>query len=47
MTVLQANRYKEIIDKRGAQGELFGLDSEFVKHIFELFMRSRYVNRWK
>ena len=31
MTVLQANRYKEIIDKRGAQGELFGLDSEFVK----------------
>ncbi len=36
MTVLQANRYKEIIDKRGAQGELFGLDSEFVKHIFEL-----------
>lgn len=36
MTVLQANRYKEIIDKRGAQGELFGLDLEFVKHIFEL-----------
>lgn len=36
MTVLQANRYKEIIDKRGAQGELFGMDSEFVKHIFEL-----------
>lgn len=36
MTVLQANRYKEIIDKRGAQGELFGMDLEFVKHIFEL-----------
>lgn len=36
MTVLQANRYKEIIDKRGAQGDLCGMDSDFVKHIFEL-----------
>ena len=36
MTVLQTNRYNEILDKRGAQGTLCGMDSEFVKHVFEL-----------
>ena len=36
MTVLQTSRYNEILDKRGAQGTLCGMDSEFVKHVFEL-----------
>ena len=35
MTILQTSRYNEILDKRGAQGSLCGMDSEFVKHIFE------------
>lgn len=35
MTVLQTGRYNEILDKRGAQGVLFGMDPEFVKDIFE------------
>ena len=35
MTVLQAQRYNEILDKRGAQGALCGMDSDFVKTIFE------------
>ena len=35
MTVLQTVRYNEILDKRGAQGSLAGMDSEFVKEIFE------------
>ena len=35
MTVLQAQRYNEILDKRGAQGSLCGMDSEFVKKIYE------------
>ena len=35
MTVLQTVRYNEIRDKRGAQGSLAGMDSEFVKEIFE------------
>ena len=35
MTVLQASRYNEILDKRGAQGALFGMSPEFVKEIFE------------
>lgn len=35
MTVLQTARYNEILDKRGAQGSLCGMDSEFVKTIFE------------
>ena len=36
MTVLQTGRYNEIIDKRGMQGTLCGMNSEFVKHVFEL-----------
>lgn len=35
MTVLQTSRYNEILDKRGAQGSLCGMDSAFVKSIFE------------
>ncbi|MDO4160810.1 MAG: bifunctional 3-deoxy-7-phosphoheptulonate synthase/chorismate mutase type II [Prevotellaceae bacterium] len=35
MTVLQTSRYNEILDKRGAQGVLCGMDSEFIKTIFE------------
>ena len=35
MTVLQPVRYSEILDKRGAQGVLCGMDAEFVKKIFE------------
>ena len=35
MTILQTGRYNEILDKRGAQGSLCGMDPEFVKHVFE------------
>ena len=35
MTVLQTGRYNEILDKRGAQGTLCGMDPKFVKEIFE------------
>lgn len=35
MTILQTHRYNEILDKRGAQGALCGMDADFVKHIFE------------
>jgi chorismate mutase len=35
MTVLQANRYNEILSKRGAQGALCGMGAEFVAHVFE------------
>ena len=35
MTVLQAQRYNEILDKRGAQGALCGMGPEFVAKVFE------------
>ena len=35
MTVLQTTRYNEILDKRGAQGSLCGMDANFVKKVFE------------
>ena len=35
MTVVQTDRYNEILDKRGAQGVLCGMDGDFVKTIFE------------
>ena len=35
MTVLQTSRYNEILDKRGSQGALCGMDSEFIKKVFE------------
>ncbi len=36
ITVLQTERYNEILNKRGAQGSLTGLGEEFVKKMFEL-----------
>ena len=35
MTVLQTARYSEILEKRGAQGALCGMDSQFVTKVFE------------
>lgn len=35
MTILQTSRYTEILDKRGAQGSLLGIDAECIKKIFE------------
>lgn len=35
LTVLQTDRYNEILDKRGAQGVLCGMGEEFVKTVFE------------
>ena len=35
MTVLQTNRYNEILEKRGAQGVLCGMGAEFVAQVFE------------
>ena len=35
MTVLQPTRYGEILDKRGAQGSLCGMDSDFIRKVFE------------
>ena len=36
MTILQTGRYNEILDKRGAQGCLCGMDASFIKQVFEL-----------
>ncbi len=36
ITILQTGRYNEILDKRGSQGSLLGVDSEFIKKVFEL-----------
>ena len=35
MTILQTNRYNEILDKRGAQASLCGMSPEFAAQIFE------------
>ncbi len=35
MTVLQTSRYNEILEKRGAQGVLCGMDADFVKTVYE------------
>lgn len=35
LTVLQPQRYGEILDKRGAQGALCGMDAKFIKNVFE------------
>lgn len=35
MTILQTGRYNEIIDKRGIQGTQCGMDSDFMKVVFE------------
>lgn len=36
MTIMQTNRYSEILDKRGAQGSLCGVNARFVRELFEL-----------
>ena len=36
MTVLQAGRYNEVLEKRGAQASLCGMSPEFAAHVFEL-----------
>lgn len=36
MTVLQSNRYKEILEKRGVQAGLCGMNIDFVAQVFEL-----------
>ena len=35
MTVYQANRSNEILEKRGAQGSLMGMDANFIAKVFE------------
>ncbi len=35
MTVLQSQRYNEILDKRGVQGSMCGMSADFAKNIFE------------
>ena len=35
MTIVQTRRYSEILDKRGAQGSLLGIDTVCIKNIFE------------
>lgn len=35
MTVFQATRYNEILEKRGAQGALMGMDPNFIARVFE------------
>ena len=35
MTIVQTRRYSEILDKRGAQGSLLGIDTHCIKNIFE------------
>lgn len=35
MTVVQTKRYNEILDKRGVQGSMCGMDADFVKQIYE------------
>lgn len=35
MTILQTGRYSEILEKRGSQGSLCGMGSEFIKKVFE------------
>ena len=44
MTILQTGRYNEILDKRGAQGSLCGMDSEFIKKVFADTMKENEIN---
>ena len=36
MAIVQTNRYSEILDKRGAQASLCGVNARFVRELFEL-----------
>ena len=52
MTVLQANRYNEILEKRGAQGALCGMSADFIAQIFEgiheesVRQQLEIINKW-
>lgn len=46
MAVVQTGRYSEILDKRGAQGVLCGMDAEFVKKSMKPSTRKACVNKW-
>lgn len=35
LTILQTGRYNEILEKRGAQGELCGMNADFIRTVFE------------
>ena len=35
MTILQTDRYSEILNKRGAQGTQCDMDADFIKKVFE------------
>lgn len=35
MTIVQTSRYSEILDKRGAQGALMGIEADCIKNIFQ------------
>ena len=43
MTVLQTGRYNEMLDKRGAQGTLSGMDADFIKQVTS-YPRKRRIN---
>lgn len=47
MTILQTGRYNEILDKRGAQGSLCGMNAEFIKKVFEAIPKRVSVSKWK
>ena len=47
MTILQTQRYTEILDKRGAQGSLVGISPECVKAIFEHIHEERVQQQMK
>ena len=53
MTVLQTARYSEILEKRGAQGALCGMDSQFVTKVFEQIheesvrQQIEIINKWR
>ena len=47
MTILQTGRYNEILEKRGSQGALCGMDAEFIKKVFEAIHEESVRHKWK
>lgn len=47
MTIVQTGRYNEILDKRGAQGVLCGMSSDFMKRCLKPFMKRAYTSKLK
>lgn len=39
MTILQTGRYNEILEKRGSQGALCGMDAEFIKRYLRRYTK--------